>query len=186
MAIGAWIAMSSQPIEELCMRLVDSFYSLPYLLIVMLILLLIGPGLLSIILALSLTGWTTMMRIVRFEFKSHFQKEYVQYVKLLGASKSHIFFKHLLPNSMKTIIGAMGLTIPSAIFAESFLSFLGLGVQAPLASLGSMASDSLASFEYYPWRLLAPLITITLLILGFNLALSSFHKKKFWMAHAGS
>lgn len=176
--IGFAIAFSKKRNEELLMRLIDCLYSLPYILVVMVVLLVLGPGLLSIIAALSLTGWITITRIVRFEFSLLKHEEYVVYSKMLGATKKYILMKHLIPNCKKAILGAVGLTIPSAIFAESFLSFLGLGVQAPLASLGTMASDSLAAIEYYPWRLLVPLAFIALLILGFNLAFTNFNSRK--------
>ena len=125
----------------------------------------IGPGISTIIIALTITGWIGMARIVRSQILQLKQMDYVKAAIAIGASRRRILFKHLIPNSMGPIIITLTLTIPSAIFAEAFLSFLGLGVQAPIASWGTMANDGLSALRYYPWRLFFPagFISITML-----------------------
>lgn len=154
-------------VDECMMRFADILYSLPYLLIATLVIVVLGSGLTSIILALTLIGWITMARIVRGQILLLKEMDYVLSARVLGASFSRILFKHLIPNVYGPIFVTLALTIPSAIFAEAFLSFLGLGVQAPLASWGTMASESLAALPYYPWRLFFPASFISLTMLGF-------------------
>jgi oligopeptide transport system permease protein len=110
-----------------------------------------------------------MARIVRGQVLQLKQMEYVNAATALGAKKSRLIKKHLLPNCIGTLIVTTMLQIPSAIFTEAFLSFLGLGVSAPMASLGSLASDALNGFQSYPYRLLFPAAAISIIILAFNL-----------------
>ena len=155
--------------EEAMMRLADILSSLPYLLAVILLMVVIGPGLASIILALTLTGWIPMARIVRGQILSLREQDFVEAAAALGAGRFRLLFHHLIPNCMGSILVTLTLTIPSAIFAEAFLSFLGLGVQAPIASWGTMANDGLSAMRYYPWRLFLPAGFISLTMLSFNL-----------------
>ena len=155
--------------DEIMMRICDILSSIPYLLIVILLLVVLGPGFTTIIIALSLTGWINMARIIRGHCLQILESDFIQAAHSIGASKSRIIFSHLIPNSFGIIIATVTLTIPSAIFSEAFLSFLGLGIQAPTASWGVMVSDSLSALRYYPWRLFFPALMITLTILGFNL-----------------
>lgn len=155
--------------EKCMMRMLDVFYSIPYLLFIILLVTLIGSGVLTIILALALIGWVNMARIVRSQILQIKQQGYVQAAFALGASSWHIMRKHLIPNAMGSIMVTLTLTVPWAIFAEAFLSFLGLGVQAPVASLGMMIHDSLYAIRYYPWRLLVPATCISLSLLSLNL-----------------
>lgn len=155
--------------EELMMRIADILSSIPYLLVIILLMVIIGPGLTSIILALSLTGWISMARIVRGQILTLREQDFVLAAQAMGASKRRILFSHLIPNCMGPIIVTLTLTIPGAIFAEAFLSFLGLGVQAPIASWGTMANDGLPALRYYPWRLFFPAGFISLTMLCFNL-----------------
>ena len=120
------------------------------------------------ILAMSITGWVNMSRIVRGQVLSLKNQEYVLASRTLGAGTSRIMSKHLIPNAMGPIIVTMTLTIPSAIFTEAFLSFLGLGLTPPIASWGTMASDGLPALRYFPWRLLFPATFICLTIFAFN------------------
>lgn len=151
------------------MRLADIFYALPYLLVVILLLVVMEPGLLTIIAALAITGWINMARIVRSQILQLKRLDFVLAARVMGASTSRILFRHLIPNAMGSIIVTMTLTIPTAIFAEAFLSFLGLGVQAPIASWGTMAHDGLSAMRYYPWRLFFPASLISLTMLCFHL-----------------
>lgn len=120
------------------------------------------------ILAMTITGWVNMARIVRGQFLLLKEQEYVLAARTLGASTRRIMAKHLVPNAMGPILVTMTLTIPSAIFTEAFLSFLGLGLNPPLASWGTMASDGLPALRFYPWRLLFPATFICLTIFAFN------------------
>ncbi len=151
------------------MRFADILYSIPYLLVVILLMVVIGSGLSTILIALTFTGWIPMARIVRGQILQLKNLDYAKAAFALGASQSRILFRHLLPNAMGPIITTMTFTIPTAIFAEAFLSFLGLGVQAPVASWGTMASDGLVAMSYYPWRLFFPAFFISLTMLCFNL-----------------
>lgn len=142
---GAYAALSGGKVEEVMMRIADIFYSLPYLLVVILLTVVMGQGILTIILAMTLTGWINMARIIRAETLRLKEQDFVLAALSLGASTKRILFKHVIPNCFGTIITTVTLTIPYAIFTESFLSFLGLGVRAPIASWGMMASDGLGS-----------------------------------------
>ncbi|MEW9669663.1 ABC transporter permease [Ammoniphilus sp. 3BR4] len=154
--------------DELMMRFADILNGLPYLLVVIMLMVVMEQGLLTIIAAMTITGWIGMARIVRGQILQFKEQEYVLAARSLGASESRILFKHVIPNAMGPIIVTMTLTVPSAIFTEAFLSFLGLGVQAPIASWGTMASDGLGALRYYPWRLFFPAVFISITMLAFN------------------
>lgn len=156
-------------VDELMMRVADVLYGLPYLLVVILLMVIMGAGVLPIIVALSVTGWINMARIVRGQVMQLKEQEFVLAARVLGASFSRLLAYHLIPNAMGPIIVTMTLTVPTAIFVEAFLSFLGLGVQAPVASWGTMAADGLPAIKYYPWRLFFPSTLISLTMLAFNL-----------------
>ncbi len=155
--------------DDALMRVADILYALPYLLIVIMLMVVMGSGLIPIIIALTITGWIGMARIVRGQLLQLKEQEYIHAAIALGADRKRILFKHLIPNAMGPIIVMMTLTIPIAIFTEAFLSFLGLGVQAPMASWGTMASDGLPAMRYYPWRLFFPAFFISITMLAFNL-----------------
>jgi ABC-type dipeptide/oligopeptide/nickel transport system permease subunit len=166
---GAIAALLGGKAEEWMMRCADVLYAIPYLLVVILLMVIIGPGLTTIIIALTMTGWINMARIVRSQILQIKQMDFIKAAYALGAPRRRILLRHLIPNAMGPIIVTLTLTIPSAIFAEAFLSFLGLGVQAPIASWGTMANDGLSALRYYPWRLFFPAILISLTMLSFNL-----------------
>jgi oligopeptide transport system permease protein len=151
------------------MRLADLIYSLPYLLVVILIAAWIGPGLFSLLLAMCLIGWIQMARLVRIQVAQVKTYDYFKAALALGLPPMRIIFYHIVPNIFGVTCAMLMLTIPSAIFTEAFLSFLGIGVQPPLASLGSMVSDGLAALRFYPWRLFIPASVISLIILSFHL-----------------
>ncbi|PLR97612.1 ABC transporter permease [Bacillus sp. T33-2] len=154
--------------DEFMMRFADILWGVPYLLLVILLMVVLGQGLGTMILAMTITGWINMARIVRGQVLSLKNQEYVLASRTLGADVNRIMSKHLIPNTMGPILVTMTLTVPSAIFTEAFLSFLGLGLTPPLASWGSMASDGLPAIRYYPWRLFFPAIFISLTIFAFN------------------
>lgn len=166
---GGVAGLSGGWLDEIMMRIADILYSLPYLLVVVLLIVTIGSGIGSIIAGITIIGWITMARIVRGQALLLKEMDYVLAARVFGGSFSHILFKHILPNAFGPILVTLTLTIPSAIFAEAFLSFLGLGIQAPIASWGTMASESLASFQYYPWRLFFPASFISITLLAFHM-----------------
>lgn len=155
--------------DEILMRIADILFSLPYLLIVILLSIVLGSGMLSIIVAITSIGWITMARIVRGQILLLRELEYISAAKVLGASFPRIFFRHLIPNAIGPILVTLAFTIPSAIFAEAFLSFLGIGLQAPIASWGTMVHDGFPAFEYYPWRLFFPATLMSITMLAFHL-----------------
>jgi oligopeptide transport system permease protein len=156
-------------IDECMMRVADILYSIPYFLVVILLIVLMGAGMTTIILALTFTGWINMSRIVRSQVLQLKQQDFIKAAYALGASRKRILFRHLIPNAMGPIIVTLTFTIPIAIFTEAFLSFLGLGIQAPIASWGTIASDGLAALRFYPWRLFIPAALIFVTMLSLNL-----------------
>lgn len=155
-------------VDEYMMRTADVLYGIPYLLLVILFMVVLGSNVWTMILAMSITGWVNMSRIVRGQVLSLKGQEYVLASRTLGAGTSRIMSKHLIPNAMGPILVTMTLTIPTAIFTEAFLSFLGLGLTPPVASWGTMASDGLPALRYFPWRLFFPATFICLTIFAFN------------------
>lgn len=156
-------------IDNFMMRIVDILYSIPMIIYVILLMLILKAGLGSIILALAISYWTSMARIVRAQILSLKQQEFVLAAKTIGAPNMRILLRHLIPNSMGPIIVTLTLTIPSAIFTESFLSFIGLGVSAPMASWGTLASEAMEGYQLYPYQLFFPAIAICLTIFAFQL-----------------
>ncbi|MEN2767309.1 ABC transporter permease [Ornithinibacillus xuwenensis] len=155
--------------DNIMMRIIEILYGLPYLLVVILLLVVLGPSLSTIIVALTVTGWVGMARIVRGQVMQIKNYEYVLASKSFGTKTPRIIRRNLLPNTMGPIIVQMTLTVPSAIFAEAFLSFIGLGIQAPFASWGVMASDSLgAILSGYWWTLFFPAFFISFTMFAFN------------------
>jgi len=155
--------------DNIMMRIIEILYGLPYLLVVILLLVVLGPSLMTIIIALTVTGWVGMARIVRGQVLQIKNFEFVLASQSFGAKTSRIIRKNLLPNTMGPIIVQMTLTVPSAIFAEAFLSFIGLGIQAPFASWGVMANDSLgAILSGHWWTLFFPAFFISFTMFAFN------------------
>lgn len=178
---GGWV-------DLIMMRIVDIIYTVPDILLIVLIsfalktpmeslaakpgfgwINVLGANLISIFLVFALLYWVGMARIVRSQILTLKQSEYVTAARALGASSARIIRKHLLTNCIGTLIVTTTLQIPSAIFTESFLSFLGLGVAIPMPSLGSLASDAINGLNTYPYLLLSPALLISLIILSFNL-----------------
>lgn len=155
-------------VDNIMMRIVDIINVIPLLLYVILLSVIIGSGLKSIIIALGSVYWVGMARIVRGQVLSLKEQEYVLAARTLGASSMRIMIRHLIPNAMGPIIVSMTMMIPSAIFTEAFLSFIGLGVNAPLASWGTLANDALGGLRSYPYQLFYPSLAISLTMLAFN------------------
>ncbi|WP_312095495.1 ABC transporter permease [Niallia sp.] len=154
--------------DEAMMRIADVLYGIPYLLLVILLMVVLGQGIWTMILAMSITGWINMARMVRGQVLSLKSQEYILASRTLGAGVSRIMSKHLVPNAMGPILVTLTLTVPNAIFTEAFLSYLGLGLTPPLASWGTMANDGIGAMQYYPWRLFFPAMFICLTIFAFN------------------
>ena len=155
-------------IDSVMMRIVDILYGIPLLLYVILLMVVLKPGLLNVFLALGLVYWLRMARIVRAQVLGLKELEYILAARVLGASHQRLILGHLLPNSLGPIIITLTLSIPEAIFTEAFLSFIGLGVSAPMASWGVLASEGVVTLRSYPFQLLSPAVAISLTMLGFN------------------
>ena len=151
------------------MRVCDVLNTIPTLLMVLLLTVYMGSGLKTILIALGLFGWINMARIARAQILQIKQSDYVLAAKAVGASTSRIVLRHLIPNALGPILATVTMTIPAAIFTEAFLSFLGLGLQAPMSSWGVMINEGIGAMEFYPWRLFFPSILITLTMFSFNI-----------------
>lgn len=156
-------------VDNIMMRIVDIIYSIPMLIYIVLLSLVLGQGLKSIVFALAISFWLTMARIVRGQVLALKEQEFVLAAKTLGASPMRILLRHIIPNCMGPIIVTLTLSIPEAIFTESFLSFIGLGVAAPMASLGTLSSSGLQMLNQHVEQLLFPALAICVIILSFNL-----------------
>lgn len=156
-------------IDNIMMRIVEIVNGIPYLLIIILLMTIMPPGIGTIILAYSLVGWVGMARLVRGQIIQLKEQEFVVSAQTMGASASRILSKHLIPNILSIIIVNLTLAIPSAIFTEAYLSFIGLGVPVPQASWGTLANDGIINFQNYPEQLLIPGFFISITMLGFNL-----------------
>ena len=155
-------------VDDIMMRIVDILYGVPYLLVVILLLVVMEPGLASIIIAMSLTGWVGMARLVRGQILQLKEMEYVLAARSVGASPRRIIARHLIPNTMGVVLVSLTSSIPGAIFGEAFLSFIGLGVPMPQASLGTLANEGYQVLRIYPQNMVIPALVMSLLILSFN------------------
>lgn len=185
LTIGSVAGYIGGKVDIIIMRIVDIIYSLPDTLMVILlgsvmkealgpmlegtILEKLGTNMVSLFLIFALLYWCSMARLIRGQILSLREQEYVLAAQATGAKAGWIIRKHLLPNCISVVIISTCLQIPSAIFTESYLSFLGLGVNAPMPSLGSLASDALNGYATYPYRLIIPAIVISLIVLSLNL-----------------
>ena len=185
LTIGSIAGYFGGKVDIIIMRIVDIIYSLPDTLMVILlgsvmkvslgpllegtILAKLGTNMVSLFLIFALLYWCSMARLIRGQILSLREQEYVLAAQATGAKAGWIIRKHLLPNCISVVIISTCLQIPSAIFTESYLSFLGLGVNAPMPSLGSLASDALNGYASYPYRLIIPAIVISLIVLSLNL-----------------
>ncbi|MDI2589667.1 ABC transporter permease [Psychrobacillus sp. NEAU-3TGS] len=155
--------------DDIMQRIVEILYGIPTLVIVILMLLVMEPGVIAIVIAITLTGWIGMSRIARGQVLKFKNQEFVLASRTLGAGNGRIISKHILPNILGVIIINTMFTIPTAIFFEAFLSFIGLGLQAPDASLGTLINDGYKVIRFQPHILLYPSIILSLLMIAFNL-----------------
>lgn len=154
--------------DDVMMRIVDTIRSVPTMIYVILLMVVVGPGLKSIFITLGINYWTNMARIVRAEVMRVKNEEFVLAARVIGASPARMLLRHLIPNAMGPILVTLTFCIPQAIFAEAFLSFVGLGVSAPMASWGVLSSDAMNALMVYPYQLFFPAMAISLTILAFN------------------
>lgn len=155
-------------VDDVMMRIVDVTYALPYMFLVIVLVTIFGKSLPLLFVALGLVGWLTTARIVRGQILSLKEREFVLAAKNLGARAPAIVFRHLVPNTLGPIIVYFTLTVPSMILQEAFLSFLGLGVQAPRPSLGALISDGASQMTVFWWQLLFPGGIMALLLFSLN------------------
>jgi len=175
--------------DNIMMRILELLYAIPDILIVILLSIVlkeplaqlfatrpemsrftgIGPGLLSMFITFALLYWVSKARIARGQVLQFKEQEFITAAQALGANNNRVIFKHLLPNCIGPIIVTTTFQIPNAIFVESFLSFIGLGISAPMASLGSLANDAMSGIQTYPYMLAQPAIMIAIIILAFNM-----------------
>ncbi|MBH1939357.1 ABC transporter permease [Mobilitalea sibirica] len=156
-------------VDNVMMRIIEIINGIPYLIIVILLMMIMPKGIMTIVVAYAAVAWTGMARLVRGQIMSLKQQDYVVAAKVMGAKPSRIIGKHLLPNTFSVVIVHITLSIPSAIFTEAFLSYIGLGVPVPYASWGTLANEGRQLFQMYPHLLIIPAICISLTMLSFNL-----------------
>ncbi len=185
MTLGALAGYLGGKVDLVIMRLVDIIYSLPDMLMVILLASVLkvtlgdrlegtvfnalGSNMLSLFMVFALLYWVSMARLIRGQILTLREREYVLAARSAGAKTGWVVRRHLIPNCISVVIISTALQIPSAIFTESYLSFLGLGVNAPMPSLGSLASDALSGIHSFPHRLIIPAIVISLIVLSLNL-----------------
>ena len=185
MTIGSIAGYCGGKVDLFIMRIVDIIYSLPDMLMVILLasvlkitlgpvlegtaLAKIGSNIISLFVVFGVLYWVSMSRLIRGQILSLREQEYVLAARAAGAKGGWVITKHLLPNCISVVIISTALQIPNAIFTESYLSFLGLGVNAPMPSLGSLASDALNGLSSYPYRMVIPALVISLIVLSLNL-----------------
>lgn len=186
MTVGAVSGYCGGKVDLVIMRIVDIIYSLPDMLLIILlasalkqtkldqiiqgtVLEKIGANIISLFVVFGVLYWVSMSRLIRGQILSLREQEYVLAAQAAGARGKWIIMKHLMPNCISVVIISTALQIPNAIFTESYLSFLGLGVNAPMPSLGSLASDALNGISSYPYRLIIPAVVISLIVLSLNL-----------------
>ena len=183
--VGSIAGYAGGVVDIIIMRIVDVIYSLPDMLMVILlasvlreplgkalegtVLEKIGSNIISLFIIFALLYWVSMSRLIRGQILSLREQEYVLASRVSGAKAGWVIRNHLIPNSISVIVISTALQIPNAIFTESYLSFLGLGVNAPMPSLGSLASDALNGLKSYPYRLVIPAVVISLIVLSLNL-----------------
>ncbi len=155
-------------VDMMMMRVVDIISTIPLTLYVILIMVLMGAGLQSIVVALGTAYWVDMARVVRGQVLSLKQQEFVLAAKTIGSSAKTVLLAHLIPNAMGSILVTVTMLIPSAIFMEAFLGFLGIGLQPPLASLGTMCNDATENLRTCPYQLFIPALVIVLIMFAFN------------------
>ncbi|MGE5703180.1 MAG: oligopeptide ABC transporter permease [Clostridia bacterium] len=168
-AYGSISAYYGGRVDTVMQRIIEVLMGIPNLIIVILFILILKPGIISITLAMVITGWVGMARIVRGQILKLKGQEFVLAARTLGAPDRRLIWRHLIPNAMGPIIITTMFTVPSAIFTEAFLSFIGLGLQPPTASLGTLVNDGYKLLRIYPHMMAISSIVISLIMISFNL-----------------
>ncbi len=167
-AWGATAGYIGGAVDEVMMRIVDVLYSLPYIFFVILLMVTFGSNIVLIFVAIGAVEWLTMARIVRGQTLSLKEKEFIEAARAAGLTRAAIIRRHIIPNLLGPVVVYVTLTIPGVILAESFLSFLGLGVQPPMASLGTLISNGAQDMELAPWLLIFPSLAMVVTLMCFN------------------
>ena len=167
-AYGAIAGYVGGKVDAIMMRAVDALYALPFIFFVILLMVVFERNFLLIFVAIGAINWLDMARIVRGQTLSLKQREFVDAARLIGVSTPGIIWRHITPNLFGVVVVYMTLTIPQAILVESFLSFLGLGVQEPQTSLGALVNSGVSAMERAPWLLLIPALVLAVILLCFN------------------
>ncbi len=167
-AYGALAGLAGGRIDALMMRFVDTLYALPFIFLVILLMVAFERNFLLIFVAIGAINWLDMARIVRGQTLSLKEREFVQAARLIGVSTPRILLRHIAPNLVGVVIVYLTLTIPQAILVESFLSFLGLGIQEPQTSLGALVDAGVNQMEGAAWMLLIPATLLAVILLCFN------------------
>ena len=165
---GAIAGFVGGRLDALMMRIVDILYALPFVIFVVLLMVVFGRNIYLLFLAIGAIEWLTMARIVRGQVSTLKQRPFVQAAFTAGFSRSTVLIKHILPNALGPVIVYTTLTIPSVMLLEAFLSFLGLGIQPPQASWGSLISDGVENMEAYPWVLIGPALCLSVTLFALN------------------
>jgi oligopeptide transport system permease protein len=167
-AWGAVAGFVGGVVDEVMMRIVDVLYSLPFIFFVILLMVTFGSNIILIFIAIGAVEWLTMSRIVRGQTLSLKHKEFVEAARAAGLTQGSIITKHIVPNLLGPVVVYVTLTIPAVILAESFLSFLGLGVQPPMASLGTLIAGGAQDMQLAWWLLVFPSLTMVITLMSFN------------------
>jgi oligopeptide transport system permease protein len=166
---GAVSGLLGGRVDDVMQRLIEILVGIPSLVIAILAMVVLDPGIITLSIAIGLTGWVTMARIVRGRVMQLKEQEFTLASRSLGAGKRRLLLKHLIPNALGPIIITVMFTVPSAVFYEAVLSFIGLGIQVPNASLGALIDAGAGEMRFHPYLLLFPAAVFSLLMLSFNI-----------------
>lgn len=167
--LGALAGLKGGIVDDIIMRICEFVGNLPYLIIVVILSIVMGQSMFSLVFAMSLTAWVGTTRMVRGQILQIKEMDYVQAARALGADTKRIIIKHLLPNTLGIIMVNITMSVPGFIFSEAFLSYIGLGIQAPQTSWGALASAGQQTMMFYPYQLFFPCLMIVITILAFHL-----------------
>jgi oligopeptide transport system permease protein len=166
---GLVSGLNKQRVDTVLQRFIEVLAGIPTLVVLVLLLTVLSPGLFTIAVAMVITGWIPMARLVRAQALRFRDQEFIVAAQALGASRTWLALRHVLPNSMGVIVVQTMFSIPSAIFFEAFLSFIGLGLRPPMASLGTLLNEGFQTFTFLPFQMLAPMVALSVLMVAFNL-----------------
>lgn len=165
---GAISGFTGGKTDEVMMRIVDIMYALPYMFFVILLMVIFGRKFYMLFIGIGAVTWMSLARITRGQILTLKNNEYIEAARSVGSSNMRIIFHHLIPNAIGPIIAYITLTIPNIMLQEAFLSFLGLGVQAPMTSWGILVSEGIKTFKMYPWHIMFPGFTMALMLFSLN------------------